>query len=145
MSRQSPLPSDEVFPVSPGQARFWFLDKVQPGRPDNTIAVRWEIRGELPSDVLQAAIRTVIRRHEVLRTRFVERGGAPFQQVLDHVEFKLGLVDIRALPIDDHEARIAAIAEEMGAEPFDLFAPPLIRVTPHVPLKEKGRVISSEK
>ncbi len=129
MNKQSPQPAADVFPASPAQARFWFLEKVRPGRPDNTIALRWDIAGDLPSDVLENTLRRVIGRHEILRSRLVECDSVPAQEVLDQVEFKLGLVDIRALPIDDHAARVDRIAREMAAEPFDLAAPPLLRAT----------------
>ncbi|WP_147277291.1 condensation domain-containing protein [Rhodovulum sp. 12E13] len=129
MSRQSPQTSIERFPASPAQARFWFLERVRPGNPDNAITLRWRVTGDLPTDALEAAFRAVIHRHEALRTCLVEEDGAPLQEVRDAVDFKLGLVDIRALPIDDHEARIARIAADMAGEPFDLGRPPLLRAT----------------
>lgn len=129
MSRQSPQTSIERFPASPAQARFWFLERVRPGRPDNAITLRWRVTGDLHTDALDAAFRSVIHRHEALRTRLVEDDGTLLQEVREAVDFKLGLVDIRALPIDDHEARIARIAADMAGEPFDLARPPLLRAT----------------
>lgn len=129
MSRQSPQTSIERFPASPAQTRFWFLERVRPGRPDNAITLRWRVTGDLPTDALETAFRAVIHRHEALRTCLVEDDGTPLQEVRDAVDFKLGLVDIRALPIDDHEARIARIAADMAGEPFDLGRPPLLRAT----------------
>jgi thioesterase domain-containing protein len=129
VSRQSPQTSIERFPASPAQARFWFLERVRPGRPDNAITLRWRVTGDLPTDALEAAFQAVIHRHEALRTCLVEDDGTPVQEVRDAVDFKLGLVDIRALPIDDHEARIARIAADMAVEPFDLGRPPLLRAT----------------
>lgn len=116
-------------PAAPAQARIWHLDARRPGRPDNTVAIRWLLEGEVAAEAVEDAIRAVIQRHEILRTRLVARDGVPAQDILDHVAFKLNHVNIRALPIDDHEPRIEAIAREMAAEPFDLSAPPLLRVT----------------
>mgnify|MGYP006271626771 FL=1 len=129
MSNPALIEAGTLLPAAPAQARFWQLDSRRPGRADNTIAVRWLLEGDVAADALEEALRTVIRRHEILRTRFVTLDGQPAQEVLDDVEFKLNHVSIRALPIDDHEARIDSIAREMAAEPFDLSAPPLVRVT----------------
>lgn len=129
MSRSNPQPESAVFPASPEQERFWFLDRLGPNRADTTMALRFDIRGEVPSSQLEAALQGVVARHEILRTRFLDQDGMPVQHVLDHVDLRLGRVDIRTLPIDDHETRIAAIERKLAADPFDLAAPPLFRAT----------------
>ncbi len=117
------------FPVTTTQERCWFLDKVQPGNPALNVAIRWELRGKVSAENLEHAFLTVIERHEVLRTRFVERDGAPMQQVVAHVPFRLGELDLRTQPATDRMARIDAIAHEEAARPFDLRQPGLIRAT----------------
>ncbi|WP_301069286.1 condensation domain-containing protein [Pseudooceanicola sp.] len=117
------------FPLSTTQLRCWFLDQMKPGNPSLNVAVRWEVRGTLQAANLERAFQHVIDRHEILRTRLVDNGSGPVQQVVDHVTFKLDLVDIRAIPADQQAERIEAIAHEFAERPFDLGKPGLIRAT----------------
>lgn len=117
------------FPLSTTQQRCWFLDQMQPGNQSLNIAVRWQVSGQLRADTLEQAFQAVIDRHEILRTRFVEKEGAPVQQVMEHVRFKLDLVDIRAIPAEAQAKRVNDIAHETAARPFDLGQPGLIRAT----------------
>ena len=70
-----------LFPVSSGQQRLWFLEQFQTGSPlyNSPIAVRME--GPLEAAVLEQAVHQIIRRHEILRTRFDFRNGQPTQIV----------------------------------------------------------------
>lgn len=117
------------FPCSQTQLRCWILDQLKPGNPALNVAVRWEIRGAFRSSTLEAAFRTVIQRHEILRTRFVEVGGRPCQQVVDQVDFKMSVIDLRNVPADQREQRILSIGEETARAPFDLSRPYLFRVS----------------
>ncbi|WP_176441003.1 condensation domain-containing protein [Oceanicola sp. 22II-s10i] len=117
------------FPLSTTQTRCWFLNEMKPGNPSLNVAVRWEVRGDLQAANLERAFQNVVDRHEILRTRFVEVDGTPMQQVVEHVPFRLGLVDIRAVPADQQAAKIEEIAHEFAARPFDLGQPGLLRAT----------------
>lgn len=130
-SQQTEHVDDTVaaFPLSTTQQRCWFLDQMQPGNPALNVAVRWEVRGRLTETNLERAFQLVIDRHEILRTRFVEVDGAPEQQVVEKVVFKLDSIDLRRLSADEQTTRIDEIAHETAARPFDLGFPGLIRAT----------------
>ena len=117
------------FPCTQTQLRFWVLDQFQPGNPSLNVAVQWEIRGTFRPATIEAAFRKIIQRHEILRTRFVERHGSPYQQVLDSVEFKMSVIDLRHMPADQREQRISSIGQETASAPFDLARGGLFRVT----------------
>ncbi len=117
------------FPCTQTQLRCWVLDQLQPGNPALNVAVRWEIRGSFKASTIEAAFRKIIQRHEILRTRFVERQGSPFQQVLETVDFKLSEIDLRSMPAEQREQRILSIGEETASAPFDLTRGGLFRVT----------------
>ena len=61
------------FPCTQTQLRCWILNQLNPGNPGLNVAVRWEIRGNFKAATLEAAFRKIIQRHEVLRTRIIER------------------------------------------------------------------------
>ncbi|MFN3720124.1 MAG: condensation domain-containing protein [Rhizobium rhizophilum] len=117
------------FPCTQTQLRCWVLDQLQPGNPALNVAVRWEIRGSFKASTIEAAFKKIIQRHEILRTRFVERKGNPYQQVLDAVDFKLSVIDLRNMPAEQREQRILSIGEETASAPFDLARGGLFRVT----------------
>ncbi|KOF16890.1 condensation protein [Ensifer adhaerens] len=126
------------FPCSQTQLRCWILDQLKPGNPALNVAVRWEIRGAFRSSTLEAAFRTVIQRHEILRTRFVEVGGRPCQQVVDQVDFKMSVIDLRNVPAEQRDQRILSIGEETARAPFDLASPCLFRVSLLMVENERG-------
>ena len=117
------------FPLSTTQKRCWFLDLLTPGNRALHVSVRWEIRGTLQSKSLEKAFQTVIDRHEILRTRFVETDGTPVQQVTDGIAFRLAVIDIQKVPEEQRETFVQRIAAEQAAMPFDLTRPDLLRAT----------------
>jgi len=117
------------FPCTQTQLRCWILDQLNPGNPALNVAVRWEIRGTFKASTLEAAFRKAIQRHEILRTRFVEKGGRPFQQALSDVNFKMPVIDLRGMPPEQRQSRILSIGEETAQAPFDLGTACLFRVT----------------
>src|ERR1700716_1552736 len=59
-----------VVAASRGQRRLWFLSQLEPEAPLFNVPYRLRLSGALRSDVLRAALRAVVSRHEPLRTAF---------------------------------------------------------------------------
>ncbi len=116
------------FPATASQRRFWFLHELDPTSVASNIAVHWDLYGVCPSEILEDAFRRIIERHEILRTRFVEREGELFQQVVPETPFRLSTIDLRTIPAEEHESRIAGVASELSGRPFDLSQPGHLRV-----------------
>ena len=116
------------FPATPPQHRFWYLHQMDPQAVSDNISVQWEIHGQVSNETIEAAFVEVFHRHEVLRTRLVERDGDIFQQVVQDVRFRLGAIDVRNLSAADRQTRITEIATELTSTPFDLNQPGLMRV-----------------
>jgi thioesterase domain-containing protein len=115
------------FPCSPAQRTCWFLDRMSPGSASFNIAVRFLLRGAVQVPLLEEALRQVIQRHEVLRTRFTEINGEPRQLVESVVPFSLPLVDLRGLPSMEYEANAEELAAEEANTGFDVVSGPLFR------------------
>ena len=126
------------FPCTQTQLRCWIIDQLSPGNPALNVAVRWEIRGAFKASTLEAAFRKVVQRHEILRTRFVERNGHPFQQAVSEINFKMSVIDLRGMAPEQRQARILSIGEETAQAPFDLSSPGLFRVTLLMAENERG-------
>jgi amino acid adenylation domain-containing protein len=114
-------------PLSFAQERLWFLDRLRPGDPAYHIPMARRLVGPLEVGALAAALAAIVRRHEVLRTRFVERDGRPFQVAAATAATALPLVDLAGLPEVAREAAARRLAEAQVDHAFDLAAGPLLR------------------
>ncbi|MET0646274.1 MAG: condensation domain-containing protein, partial [Pyrinomonadaceae bacterium] len=114
-------------PVSYGQQRLWFLDRLEPGNPfyNSPSAIRLE--GRLDADALGRSLTELARRHEVLRTRFVEDSGELTQEVTPAQPVPLPLIDLSQEINGERESAARRLMEEEARRPFDLSRGPLLR------------------
>ncbi|WP_280868562.1 non-ribosomal peptide synthase/polyketide synthase [Streptomyces sp. SAI-127] len=117
---------DEALPLSFGQQRLWFLDQLDPGSAEYNLPLRLHIDHTLDVPALQAALDTVLARHEALRTRLAPgQDGTVYQAIDEPAPFPLPVVDVSAAPAPRRECQRLAHQEAMA--PFDLANGPLIR------------------
>ncbi len=119
------------YPLSFAQERLWFLDQLNPGSTGYTIQRVLRFDGELdlePAE-LARALRRVLERHEVLRSIFSVRDGAPAQRVLPMREVVVALpyFDLSALSAEEQGREIRRLTLRLEGLPFDLGAGPLLR------------------
>lgn len=114
-----------AFPLSFAQQRLWFLDQLDPGSPVYNIPLAVRVRGFLDLNALENTFREIVRRHEVLRTSFGERGGSPVQLVGFERQFEFAVFDLQGQADRKEEAQ-RLIAEE-SYRPFDLSNDLLLR------------------
>ncbi|HEY0762320.1 MAG TPA: amino acid adenylation domain-containing protein [Pyrinomonadaceae bacterium] len=114
-------------PLSYAQQRLWFLEQMEPGSAIYNVPLALRVSGELAVEVLEASLREVVRRHEVLRTRFVLRDGEAEQVIDEQVEFKLGLEDLSGMERVAAERAVQEQARTEAQRGFDLSTGPLLR------------------
>lgn len=123
-------PSEElVFPCSSSQQRCWFIHSLSPGGSVLNVALRWEITGRFDASTIEQAFQTIINRHEILRTRFVEKDGEPVQEVARVIDFHLGVVDLTDIPEARQRDEAMALGHREAQLAFDIGQLPPIRVT----------------
>ncbi|ACB94497.1 condensation domain-containing protein [Beijerinckia indica] len=118
-----------LFPCSSSQERCWFIDALSPGTSALNVALRWEIKGRFSRDTVEQAFQKVIDRHEILRTRFLVKDGALFQEVAPHYQFKLTVIDLTIHPEEKRLDEALALGAREAHLPFDVANLPLIRAS----------------
>jgi amino acid adenylation domain-containing protein len=121
--------NDRLFPLSFSQRMFWFLDRIERDTPACNLPRVVKIGGRLDMGALSGAFRALLRRHDALRTIFVEHDGELFQRVLENAEIDLPVRDLSSLPPRQREAETLRIASEEARKPFDLEHAPLFRLS----------------
>jgi amino acid adenylation domain-containing protein/non-ribosomal peptide synthase protein (TIGR01720 family) len=130
---EQPIPrlprEQETYPLSFAQQRLWFLYNFEPESPEYNIPQAFRIAGELDPQLMQRALREVVRRHETLRTTFRSLDGAPAQVIAQVVDMEVPVIDARARVEDPSRAWDEALrlAAADAREPFDLTLGPLMR------------------
>jgi amino acid adenylation domain-containing protein len=123
-----PLADRSAFPLSFAQQRLWFLDRLDPGSPVYNLPAAFRLLGLLDIAALEQGLDEVFRRHEILRTTFVEGAdGEPRQVVAPFRPAGLPRVDLAALPAAAARAEAGRLAAQEARRPFDLAHGPLAR------------------
>ncbi|KAB8047192.1 non-ribosomal peptide synthetase, partial [Janthinobacterium sp. FT14W] len=107
------------------QERLWFLDQLEPGGASYNCPGAVTLQGQFDIDLLEAAFRQVIARHETLRTVFPAKEGRARQSIMETLDFRLERHDLGAY--EDSAARALQLCQAEAVKPFDLAAGPLIR------------------
>lgn len=120
-TEESPLSYVQGYgPLSFAEQRFWMAYALEDQSPAYHVPITLRLRGILDVPALTAALRTIVTRHSILRTRYpVGPEGEPVAVVDEPRPFNLDVVDAGGDP--------QTLLDRAGGEPFDLEAGPLIR------------------
>ncbi|HKN82227.1 MAG TPA: amino acid adenylation domain-containing protein, partial [Pyrinomonadaceae bacterium] len=110
--------TSQGFRLSPQQRQIWISQQAFPNQPFRVVH-SFNVSGRLDRDRLQQALKTVVGRHEILRTIFARPAGikTPFQVISEQAKFFWQQVD---LPVD-------AIFSAECKEPLTLDRGPVVR------------------
>ncbi len=112
-------------PLSFAQQRMWILDQLDPTGAAYVIQSAQHIRGPLDVPMLEGALRSLVNRHEALRTTFQLIDGELQQVVADDTSWALPVVE------PPHPGPDGAAFEELlraeASRRFDLSRGPLFR------------------
>ncbi|WNG33627.1 amino acid adenylation domain-containing protein [Archangium violaceum] len=124
----SPVAREGLLPLSYSQQRLWFLAQLEPNASTYNIPGALRLTGALDVAVLERCLRTLLERHEVLRTAFESQEGSPVQRIVPTLKLEVPVEDLRALPAGEREVRAREIEKREAERPFELAQPPLLRV-----------------
>ncbi|WP_144221438.1 non-ribosomal peptide synthetase [Flavobacterium anhuiense] len=80
-------------PLSFSQERLWFLDQLQ-GSTEYHIPTVLRLGGVVDALILEQTLKTIVSRHEVLRTLLLSEDGIGYQQVISDKDWRLDQVKI---------------------------------------------------
>ncbi|HLX19070.1 MAG TPA: amino acid adenylation domain-containing protein [Gaiellaceae bacterium] len=109
------------------QERFLFIDQVMGASSAYNIPTALRVRGDLQLPALEMALTEIVRRHEILRTRFGEEDGRPVQLVVPAHPVTLPVVDLAGLPDAERAAEAKRFADAQTQAAFDPTTGPLFR------------------
>ena len=118
---------EEKIPLSFAQQRLWFLDQLIENKATYNIPVALKLTGRLNENALERSFKTLIDRHESLRTYFKSVGGEP-QQVVSDYPFSFDRYDLSHFNAEEREKEVIALISHQAMEAFDLTKLPLMRV-----------------
>ncbi|HEV2845916.1 MAG TPA: amino acid adenylation domain-containing protein, partial [Thermoanaerobaculia bacterium] len=123
------VPREGALPVSFGQRRLWFLDRLEPGSAAYNVSAALRLTGSLDTAALSRTLDEIVRRHEVLRTTFAEDGSEPAQVIHAPRPLSLEVRDLSGLPEVARGAEVRLLVAEDQRRPFDLANGPLLRAS----------------
>ncbi|WP_328537487.1 non-ribosomal peptide synthetase [Streptomyces sp. NBC_00344] len=88
-------------PLSFGQRRLWFLDRMHPESPEWVVPLILRVPANLAEGTVRSALDLLAVRHTSLRTRYLSQGSEPVQIVEEPTPVDLRIVDCP--PDDAHE------------------------------------------
>ena len=131
-----------LFPLSYAQQRMWFLNRLTPGSPVYNLPFILKIHGKLDHGAFERALKTIIRRHEILRTTFKEIKGEVRQVVGPVSAIQIEYPKLDGQPIKDfiHSRTMRPFDPEKG--PLGVIS--LVQTTPekHIMIMVMHHIIS---
>src|SRR5215471_8339739 len=115
------------FPLSYSQQVFWLVEQQNPGTGIYNTPRIFRIRGRVDSAVLERSLNQLLRRHEILRVRFVASVNGPVQVVNADAALSLAISDLLAVGNGATESAALKLALETVREPFNLATGPVLR------------------
>jgi amino acid adenylation domain-containing protein len=116
-------------PLSSGQERLWFLDRLEPDSSLYNIPTALRLAGDLNEQFLREALNEIVRRHEALRTTFASADGAPIQKINPAGDAPFTVIDLSRAVNGSRDAEVQRRIREAANQPFDLSRDLMIRAT----------------
>jgi len=120
---------DAPAPLSFAQLRLWVLSQIDGATAHYNMPNALWLEGRLNLDALQFAFKTIVNRHEVLRTCIrADDEGQAWQHIQTGDTFRIEQRDLSGLDGDAAAQQLKALIEAESQHQFDLANDPMIRV-----------------
>ncbi|HEY9801061.1 MAG TPA: amino acid adenylation domain-containing protein [Leptolyngbyaceae cyanobacterium] len=117
------------FPLSFSQQRLWFFSQLEPQSSAYNIPAAIRLTGRLNIVALENSINEIVRRHEILRTKFTVVDEEPVQVISSTTKLQLKIIDLQTIPTSERETEALRLATVEAQTPFNLEKDSLLRVS----------------
>ena len=115
-------------PLSAAQRRLWYMAQLDPSNPFYNVTIAMRLRFAVDVEGLRRALGTLVRRHEILRTRYPVEGGVPVQEIMGPENWSLTHVERRWGDTTARDLAVARFARKVARMPLALDASPPFRL-----------------
>src|SRR5208337_3245348 len=123
---------------------------LQPGSAAYVMPFALRLTGQLNVMALEQGLAEIFRRHEALRTIFVNQNGKP-QQIIIAADFKLLQINLAAIREEQRQVEAQRLANGEARRLFDIGTGPLLKATlihldpeDHILLLTMHHIVSDE-
>jgi amino acid adenylation domain-containing protein len=113
--------------ASPSQEAMFFVQQFHEAKHLLNRPVLFRIRGTLNLEALKQAFNGILRRHEVLRTRYVPSDGRLIAEVFPIDSLEIPFIDLTDLPFPSRELQAMHILRTEASRPFILSEDVMLR------------------
>ncbi|SCK04890.1 non-ribosomal peptide synthase domain TIGR01720/amino acid adenylation domain-containing protein [Streptomyces sp. WMMB 714] len=112
--------------LSFGQLEF-LLQPVGPNHAHHGVITAWRLRGELDTTALRHGLHDLVARHDILRTRYIQRGSQTVQFADCKPEWPVQSVDLRPYDEPTQREKLRELLTEETERPFSIEEGNLVR------------------
>ncbi|UXI66224.1 non-ribosomal peptide synthetase [Tahibacter amnicola] len=120
-------PDGERMALSFSQERLWFLDQLNGGSPEYNMPALFQLEGRFDHLRAEEAMRTIVQRHEVLRTVYESDDAGAVQRVIDGADFRVAYADLSTLSEAAAQQELERLIRAEVVRPFDLAKDLMVR------------------
>ncbi|MCW3101561.1 MAG: amino acid adenylation domain protein, partial [Bacteroidetes bacterium] len=125
-----PAAIEESYPLSSSQRRLWILSQFEDGNAAYNMQGVYVFEGEFNKEALDHSFKTLIERHEILRTVFKEDEKGEIRQWIGSAEETLFKITDHDLRNDaEGELKVRSLVLSDSEKTFDLSSGPLLRAS----------------
>ncbi|CDL81895.1 non-ribosomal peptide synthetase [Xenorhabdus szentirmaii] len=116
------------YPLSFAQQRLWLIDQANGSSPQYNGTGDLRLRESINIEAFEAAVKSLLERHEALRTHFKVIGNEPRQVIAAAFELPMLYHDLSSLPEAEKERQLKHINKEEGRQVFNLSTDLMLRI-----------------
>lgn len=115
--------------LSSNQLRLWLIDQIEPDSAQYNIGITLALNGMLDQTSLTKTFNTILARHEVLRTVYINTNGCPSPLIQPIANYNYTLIDLSSLSAQEQLIQLNSLAELEAQKPFNLIEDLMLRAT----------------
>jgi len=115
--------------LSFAQQRLWFIDQLNGASLEYSMFCAFTVTGEFNVIAAEKALKSIIRRHEILRTVYMVDDQGAIQHIQELFDFQLEQHDLSMLPANSRQNRLRDFVESDVQKPFDLTKDLMVRAS----------------